>query len=61
MIPKEVKIGYCLKKVKQYIPTLLRCFNVKNMDTTSRTVEDIWHMEGLVKKIQITKGESYQQ
>ena len=26
MIPKEVKIGYCLKKIEQYILAALRCF-----------------------------------
>ena len=49
-IPKEVKIEYLLKKVEQYIPAPLRCFNLKGMATTGRVEEDIRHVKSVVKK-----------
>ena len=35
VLSKEVKIGYCLERVEQSIVI---------MDTTSRAVEDVWHV-----------------
>ena len=43
-IPKEVKIGYCLEKVEQYVPVPLRCFKCPNIDTSGKPAEDDKHV-----------------
>ena len=53
MILSEVKIGYYLKRVELYPWDVL---NVKNIDTTGKPAEDIWHVEWGAKEIQITCG-----
>ena len=59
-IPKEMKIGYCLEKTEQYIPAHLRCYRCKKkkkiMDITCRAVKDVWHVEGVTRKVQTARG-----
>ena len=43
--PKEVKIGYCLERVEQYVPS-----NVRNLDTTEKPVEDDRRVPNAVKR-----------
>ena len=54
IISKEMKIGHCFEKVKQYILNFSGALNVKDMDTTRKATEDVRHVEGVTKKTQIT-------
>ena len=59
IIPKKVKIRYCLEKVEQYISTPLKCLIVRNMDTTRKVAEDVQYVEGVAKKTLTTWGKIF--
>ena len=53
IIPKELKIPYCLERVEQYIQQPWGALNDINMDFTWRALEDIWQMKSVAKWTQI--------
>ena len=47
--PNEVKIGYCLERVEQYVPAPWNASNAENMDTTGKPAQDDRHVRNAVK------------
>ena len=39
-IPKEIRIGYTIERVEQYIPAPLRCFKCQKSGHTKKYVEE---------------------
>ena len=50
--PKEVKIGYCLERVEQYVPAPLRCFKCQKYGHHREPVDDDKHLPNAVKRAQ---------
>ena len=51
---KEVKIGYCLDRVEQYVPAPLRCFKCQKYGHHREPVEDDRHVPNAIKRTRIT-------
>ena len=51
-IPKEIRIGYTIERVEQFIPAPCGASGVKNSDITKTFVEDVKCVGSVVKEIQ---------